>query len=269
MLVFTLCFISLFCIYLLRRVTRKSLLAKASHAKLASQLTPDGSHSCPDLSASQDDTPRGRSISQDHHTSFETASEQSSSVRQRPTSKRRRASSKVKRFFGRARDFRRVATGRMTDTARSSIVTHDHHAENGSSAGTASPQNSKEKHPLPAFLTLSRTGEFSVRPSGSLRSPTNPVGVDMLRKFEELEWLQRSRIASAVLANDPSHQWAIETTPEVRERTRYTSVQAWARSRIHLKVPEGECDFINASPIKLPDVETDEEVCFIATQVCH
>lgn len=45
------------------------------------------------------------------------------------------------------------------------------------------------------------------------------------------------------------------------------NVQAWANSRIHLKVPEGECDFINASPIILKDSATQEEARYIATQV--
>lgn len=65
-----------------------------------------------------------------------------------------------------------------------------------------------------------------------------------------------------------SHKWALESSPEVRERNRYMNVQAWAHSRIHLKVPEGECDFINASPITLKDMETQDEMRYIATQVC-
>lgn len=69
------------------------------------------------------------------------------------------------------------------------------------------------------------------------------------------------------MANDPSHRWALEGDLEVRARNRYANVQAWANSRIHLKVPEGECDFINASPIILKDSVTQEERRYIATQV--
>ncbi|KAL1999142.1 hypothetical protein VTN02DRAFT_4994 [Thermoascus thermophilus] len=85
-------------------------------------------------------------------------------------------------------------------------------------------------------------------------------------KFEELEWLQRARLAEGLLAKDPSHRWALEADPEVKARNRYLNVQAWANSRIHLRVPEGECDFINASPIVLKDSSTGEETKYIATQ---
>lgn len=94
-------------------------------------------------------------------------------------------------------------------------------------------------------------------------------GLDIRRKFEELEWLQRSRLAEGLQANDPSHRWALETTSEVKARNRYFNVQAWANSRIHLKVPEGECDFINASPIVLKDSSSGDERRYIATQVSN
>lgn len=79
--------------------------------------------------------------------------------------------------------------------------------------------------------------------------------------------MQRARIAEGMLANDPSHRWALEGDPEVKARNRYVGVQAWANSRIHLKVAEGECDFINASPIVTRDSMTKEERRYIATQV--
>lgn len=79
--------------------------------------------------------------------------------------------------------------------------------------------------------------------------------------------MQRTRIMEGSQANDPSHRWALDTDPEVRARNRYANVQAWANSRIHLRVPEGECDFINASPITLKDSVSQEERKYIATQV--
>ncbi|PYH35929.1 tyrosine protein phosphatase PTP1 [Aspergillus neoniger CBS 115656] len=90
--------------------------------------------------------------------------------------------------------------------------------------------------------------------------------LEIHQKFEELEWMQRTRIHEGMLANDPSHRWALEGDPEVRARNRYVNVQAWANSRIHLRVPEGECDFINASPIVLEDSVSQEERRYIATQ---
>ncbi|KAJ6180676.1 hypothetical protein N7519_011137 [Penicillium mononematosum] len=85
-------------------------------------------------------------------------------------------------------------------------------------------------------------------------------------KFEELEWMQRTRLAEGMLANDLLHPWALEVDPKVRERNRYINVQAWANCRIHLRVAEGECDFINASPITLEDSVTREGRKYIATQ---
>jgi protein-tyrosine phosphatase len=71
-----------------------------------------------------------------------------------------------------------------------------------------------------------------------------------------------------MLSNDPAHPFALEAEPKVKARNRYVNVQAWANCRIHLRVPEGECDFINASPIILKDSVTEEERMYIATQVC-
>jgi protein-tyrosine phosphatase len=71
-----------------------------------------------------------------------------------------------------------------------------------------------------------------------------------------------------MLSNDPAHPFALEADPKVKARNRYVNVQAWANCRIHLRVPEGECDFINASPIILKDSVTEEERMYIATQVC-
>jgi protein-tyrosine phosphatase len=70
-----------------------------------------------------------------------------------------------------------------------------------------------------------------------------------------------------MLSNDPSHPFALEADPKVKARNRYINVQAWANCRIHLRVPGGECDFINASPIILRDTVTEEERRYIATQV--
>lgn len=70
-----------------------------------------------------------------------------------------------------------------------------------------------------------------------------------------------------MMSNDPAHPFAIENDPVVRLRNRYLNVQAFANCRIHLPVPEGECDFINASPILLRDSATAEEQRYIATQV--
>lgn len=48
---------------------------------------------------------------------------------------------------------------------------------------------------------------------------------------------------------------------------RYGNVQPWEKSRIHLKVADGQSDYINASPISVRDPRTGVETKFIATQV--
>lgn len=87
---------------------------------------------------------------------------------------------------------------------------------------------------------------------------------EIRNKFEELEWQQRLRLSEGM--RDQNSQWALETDPVIKSRNRYINVQAFASSRIHLKVPEGQCDFINASPITLDDSLTGNEARYIATQ---
>ena len=87
------------------------------------------------------------------------------------------------------------------------------------------------------------------------------------RKFEDLEWIQRTRLQNAATSHDPNHAFATDKDPRVQDRNRYFNVQAYANHRVHLQVPEGECDFINASPITLSDSITQQEHKYIATQV--
>jgi len=69
------------------------------------------------------------------------------------------------------------------------------------------------------------------------------------------------------VSNDPLHRWALDEDFEVKSRNRYANVQAWANSRIRLRVPEGACDYTNASPIVLEDTVTLAERRYIASQV--
>ncbi|EFE40755.1 hypothetical protein TRV_04528 [Trichophyton verrucosum HKI 0517] len=78
--------------------------------------------------------------------------------------------------------------------------------------------------------------------------------------------MERHRRAAGALSQDPAHKWTLDTSPQVKARNRYGDVQAWENCRVHLKVPAGECDFINASPIVLKDPETDGEYKYIASQ---
>jgi protein-tyrosine phosphatase len=89
--------------------------------------------------------------------------------------------------------------------------------------------------------------------------------LEILEKFHDIEWQQQLRIANG--RNDPSSKWTQDITNQAKLRNRYFNVQPWEKSRIHLKVAEGECDYINASPISLRDPNTGQERTYIAAQV--
>ena len=57
------------------------------------------------------------------------------------------------------------------------------------------------------------------------------------------------------------------STRAIQLRNRYMDIYPWAASRIRLKVPEGGCDYINASPISLSCSKTGQEYRYIAAQV--
>jgi len=89
--------------------------------------------------------------------------------------------------------------------------------------------------------------------------------IEIHQQFEELEWRQRLRIAEANSSPETS-RWVIEHDLEVLQRNRYANVQPWKHSRIHLKVPQGRSDYINASPITVKDSTNEQETKYIATQ---
>lgn len=61
--------------------------------------------------------------------------------------------------------------------------------------------------------------------------------------------------------------WKLDRSSVVTSRNRYLNIQPWANSRIALKVPEGQCDYVNASPIVLKDsAGHGSEDKYIATQ---
>lgn len=120
---------------------------------------------------------------------------------------------------------------------------------------------------IPAFLRQSGAGKllkdmqiYATRISNVLKYPP-----DIHSKFEDLEWKQQFRIAQG--RNDPNSKWVQNVTLQARLRNRYMNVEPWEKSRIHLKVREGKCDYINASPISLRDPRSGVETNYIATQV--
>jgi protein-tyrosine phosphatase len=62
-------------------------------------------------------------------------------------------------------------------------------------------------------------------------------------------------------------EWTRMKGPEISLRNRYPNVDSFAANRIKLQVAEGQCDYINASPIRIPH-SNGKELKYIATQVC-
>ncbi|KAL4918540.1 protein-tyrosine phosphatase-like protein [Aspergillus aurantiobrunneus] len=247
-------------------------LVPARPRNLAGQITPRSSfHSCLDLSTLQTSLPQppngaaadppgaseGQTFTAPSSRSLSPDTPSFHSDSQKLVSRRKRVSKKARGVLGKVRAFQRIAAAKMAHPT----IKID-----------TNVQATKRSHP-----DNEEGGEIIDGPEGD--NPGLEMGdneyvppflrqsvLDIHNKFEELEWMQRTRILEGSQSNDPSHRWALETNPEVRVRSRYTNVQAWANSRIHLQVPEGECDFINASPILLKDSVSLEERKYIATQ---
>jgi len=135
-----------------------------------------------------------------------------------------------------------------------------------------------EAHHVPAFLRLTRPGayEFLLHSvilacaRGSLQLMVSLLRpLEIIEKFQELEWLQRGRMLKSALEPDPNSPWAVENTAHTKARNRYTNIHPWANNRIHLQVPPDHCDYINASPILLHGLKSGKDKRYIATQVLH
>ncbi|KAJ5927878.1 hypothetical protein N7466_006834 [Penicillium verhagenii] len=89
---------------------------------------------------------------------------------------------------------------------------------------------------------------------------------DIKEDFDNLEWMQRVRLSEALNSKAPTHPYAVESDSKANFRDRYFNVKPYANNRIHLPVPEGKCDYINASLITLKNSVTKGERKYIATQ---
>jgi protein-tyrosine phosphatase len=63
-------------------------------------------------------------------------------------------------------------------------------------------------------------------------------------------------------------EWTRLKGPEISLRNRYPNVDSFSANRVKLLVAEGQCDYINASPIRIPHTNGNE-LKYIATQVCQ
>ncbi|KAF1843968.1 uncharacterized protein K460DRAFT_154977 [Cucurbitaria berberidis CBS 394.84] len=109
-------------------------------------------------------------------------------------------------------------------------------------------QYPQDATPYPAFLKSSRA--------------------DLNAKWNRLEWTQMERLRDSAQAtgSDQPSQWARCTGEEYALRNRYVNVDPYQTNRVHLEVPEGQFDYINASPILLESTKSKTSLRYIATQ---
>ncbi|PVH96812.1 hypothetical protein DM02DRAFT_598605 [Periconia macrospinosa] len=89
------------------------------------------------------------------------------------------------------------------------------------------------------------------------------------QKFSDLESEQRQRAIHALHHGPHHHQpseWARCTGEAVTRRNRYANVDPYSANRVHLIVPDGHNDYINASPIELTTSKSGTVLRYIATQ---
>ena len=143
----------------------------------------------------------------------------------------------------------------------------------GSSTPVPSVVNVKapsDSVPLPKFLSQSLWGKLfnGFTQENVLESTWANRSPEINTKFEELHHRQMLRLQRA---NDGGSQYSQypqdSNLRTIRSRNRYLDIYPWAASRIRLKVPEGSCDYINASPISLCCSKTGREYRYIAAQV--
>ncbi|KAJ5104121.1 hypothetical protein N7532_004650 [Penicillium argentinense] len=222
----------------------------------------DSYYSCPDLSSLQISHYSAAAYGIDQDISTEPEPDRSpspDSAAPRSVKKRSKGhavSRKARGVIGKVRAFQRIATAKMAHPAIK-IDTSVQPTKRGLPDNDAGLDLPKDEQGNPRL----EDGNTDDVPPFLCQSVS-----EIHDKFEDLEWMQRTRIAEGTLSNDPTHPFALEGDPRVKARNRYFNVQAWANCRIHLRVPDGECDFINASPIVLRDTVTEEPRRYIATQ---
>ncbi|ETS85283.1 hypothetical protein PFICI_03308 [Pestalotiopsis fici W106-1] len=87
------------------------------------------------------------------------------------------------------------------------------------------------------------------------QSPRVPAFLNMseqeiLHKYQEIQWNERNRVLQSITNSSPTFKFA-QVDATYRPLDRYGNIQPWNNNRVKLQVPEGNADYINASPIVL------------------
>ncbi|KAL8849813.1 MAG: hypothetical protein Q9221_005229 [Calogaya cf. arnoldii] len=128
-----------------------------------------------------------------------------------------------------------------------------------------STNNSRSGTPTPVLKAL-KTQQEQASPVDDVSVPAflRQSATEIRCKFQDLEYRQLLRIAEG--RRDPASNWTQDNTKQTKLRNRYVNVLPWDKSRVHLQVPPGESDYINASPITLDDPRTGAVYSYIAAQ---
>ncbi|KAI4270629.1 MAG: hypothetical protein LQ337_006565 [Flavoplaca oasis] len=127
-----------------------------------------------------------------------------------------------------------------------------------------STNNSRSGTPTPVPKALKLQEDQVSSAEASVPAFLRQSATEIRIKFQDLECRQLLRIAEG--RRNPASNWTQDNAKETRLRNRYLNVQPWDKSRVHLQVPPGESDYINASPITLEDPRTGVVSSYIAAQ---
>ncbi|RMZ70187.1 tyrosine phosphatase [Pyrenophora seminiperda CCB06] len=91
---------------------------------------------------------------------------------------------------------------------------------------------------------------------------------DLIAKWKHLEDISDARVKDSIqrVGSDQPSQWARCWGNGYAIRNRYGNVDPYQSNRVHLEVPEGQFDYINASPIVLECSKSGTLLKYIATQ---
>lgn len=155
---------------------------------------------------------------------------------------------------------------------------------------TASSKRSRSKDSLRSLTTSSLNTPAASTPAASTHSLANPLSApgtptpaenasipypaflgsarDVNAKWNRLETAQNDRLRDTSHPPDSEEppKWARCGGEEYAFRNRYANVDPYQSNRIHLAVPEGHFDYINASPIDLVTTKSQTPLKYIATQ---
>ncbi|EEH44435.2 uncharacterized protein PADG_00724 [Paracoccidioides brasiliensis Pb18] len=179
------------------------------------------------------------------------------------SSSRHRTHQIVRNLLGQAKLFRLRTAAKMSEVHFQSLLLKRSRSDDSRVSGKMESLSGEEEN----ALVTGRNGDENGDENEDIPTFLNLPGAEIHKKFVDIEILQAMRLSGAEGTTGGGEQkFVVEDSPEILPRNRYINIQVWSHSRIHLKVPDGECDFINASPISLTHPKTGATARYIAAQ---